>query len=73
VVIDDASHMADDQEKTFRVVKPFMAKGGIYIIEDILAIDHERKRFGSLHSNCEIIDLRHKKGRFDDVLVVYRF
>jgi hypothetical protein len=36
VVIDDASHMADDQEKTFRLLKGKMKKGGIYIIEDIL-------------------------------------
>ena len=73
VIIDDASHMADDQEKTFRLLKQTMSQGGIYIIEDILSIDQERKRFQSLHDNCEIIDLRHKKGRFDDVLVVYRF
>lgn len=73
VVIDDASHMAHDQESAFLLLKPLMAKGGMYIIEDILALEHERARFTRLHSNCEILDLRSKKGRFDDVLIVYRF
>jgi len=73
VVIDDASHMAQDQETTFKLLKPFMRPGGIYIIEDILALEPERPRFTRLHDNCQIIDLRGVKGRFDDVLIVYRF
>ena len=73
IVIDDASHMGEDQIKTFNLVKPYMKKGGVYIIEDILNIDVMRPVLLSLHSNCEIIDLRNVKGRFDDVLVVYKF
>lgn len=73
VVIDDASHMANDQQATFQMLAPKMNMGGVYIIEDILNIDAERARFQSLHSPCEIRDLRRKKGRFDDVLIVYRF
>jgi len=73
VVIDDASHMAQDQETTFKMLKLFMRPGGIYIIEDILALEPERPRFTKLHDNCQIIDLRGVKGRFDDVLIVYRF
>jgi hypothetical protein len=30
-------------------------------------------KFKSLHDNCEIMDLRHIKGRYDDVLIIYRF
>lgn len=73
IIIDDGSHMEDDQVKTFEMLKHYMKPGGLYIIEDILALDHNRKRFESLHHSCEIIDLRKNKGRFDDVLIVYRF
>lgn len=72
-VIDDASHMVSDQQATFQMLKPKMNPGGIYIIEDVLSVDAERLRFQTLHTNCEIRDLRHKKGRFDDVLIIYRF
>lgn len=73
VVIDDASHMTDDQVTTFLMLKPRMNPGGIYIIEDILNLEQSRARLGGLHSNMEIIDKRRVKGRFDDVLVVFRF
>lgn len=73
IIIDDGSHLEQDQTKTFQMLKSRMRKGGIYIIEDILNLDLSRERFMALHDNCEIIDLRHVKGRFDDVLIVYRF
>ena len=73
VVIDDGSHMEDDQVATFNLLKSKMNPGGIYVIEDILSLDTNRERFKSLHDNCETIDLRKVKGRFDDVLIVYRF
>lgn len=73
IIIDDGSHMENDQVDTFNMLKSRMNKGGIYIIEDILALDQNRKRFESLHANCEIIDLRKVKNRFDDVLIIYRF
>lgn len=72
IVIDDGSHLTDDQITTFNLLKGRMNKGGIYIIEDILALDQERRRFERLHSNCEIIDMR-SNGRFDNVLIIYRF
>lgn len=73
VIIDDGSHMEADQVNTFNMLKERMNKGGIYIIEDILNLEWSKEKFLSLHDNCEIIDLREKKGRFDDVLIVYRF
>jgi 23S rRNA U2552 (ribose-2'-O)-methylase RlmE/FtsJ len=72
IVIDDGSHMSQDQIDTFNLLKGSMNKGGIYVIEDILALDQERSKFERLHSNCEIIDMR-SNGRFDNVLIVYRF
>lgn len=68
VVIDDASHMSDDQVMTREIMRPFMAPGSIYIIEDILNLEATRH----LWQGAEILDLRGKKGRFDDVLVIYR-
>ena len=72
IIIDDGSHMEADQIKTFNLLKGKMKQGGIYIIEDILALDQNRNRFESLHDNCEIVDMRHT-GRFDNVLIIYRF
>lgn len=34
VIIDDASHMVDDQYKTFQLMYPRVKRGGVYIIED---------------------------------------
>lgn len=73
IIIDDGSHMEKDQIDTFNMLKHRMNKGGLYIIEDILSLDMNKHRFMRLHNNCEIIDLRHMKNRFDDVLIVYRF
>lgn len=73
VVIDDASHAADDQESTFRLVKPQLNPGGIYVIEDIKELDRERTRFARLHERVEVLDRRKVKGYFADVLIIYRF
>lgn len=72
IIIDDGSHMEADQIKTFNLLKSKMNPGGIYIIEDILALDQNRHKFEALHTNCEIVDMRHT-GRFDNVLIIYRF
>jgi len=72
IINDDGSHMEADQIASFNLLKGRMNPGGIYIIEDILALDQNRKRFEALHTNCEIIDMRHT-GRFDNVLIIYRF
>lgn len=73
VIIDDGSHIFDDQVNSFNILKSIVKPGGIYIIEDIVDIDNNGDIFKSLHSNCEIIDNRHIKNRNDDVLVIYRF
>lgn len=72
IIIDDGSHITNDQIATFEMLKGKMNKGGIYIIEDILAWDIEKERFKKLHSNIEIVDMRHT-GRFDNMLLIYRF
>lgn len=73
VIIDDGSHMLEDQIQTFNIFKSRMKQNGIFIIEDVCNIDSVRNVFSSLHDNIEIIDNRHIKNRHDDVLVVYKF
>lgn len=73
VIIDDGSHMTADQCATFKLLAPLMNRGGIYVIEDILNLEASLSALQALHYNMEIYDLRNQKGRFDDVLVVYRF
>lgn len=72
VVIDDASHVTADQIATFNLLKPYMKKGSVYVIEDILALDIERNKYVALHHNVEIIDMR-SNGRFDNCLIVIKF
>jgi len=73
VIIDDGSHMFNDQVDSFNLLKSFVKPGGVYIIEDVLDIENTTEKFKSLHSNCEIIDNRNLKGRYDDILIIYRF
>lgn len=73
VVIDDASHMQADQVSTFRLLKSHIKPGGLYIIEDVLNLEAALPKLKSLHSPHEVYDLRKVKGRFDDVLICYRF
>lgn len=68
VVIEDGSHMTADQIATRDLILPRMNPGGLYIIEDILNIDATKHLF----PGAEILDLRPVKGRFDDVLIIYR-
>jgi hypothetical protein len=73
IIIDDGSHFFNDQVKTFGILKNKMNSGGIYIIEDVNDIDSKKENFIELHPNIEIIDNRHIKNRFDDILIVYKF
>jgi|ERR1035437_6623989 hypothetical protein len=72
IIIDDGSHQTQDQLTTFFLFNHRMNKGGLYIIEDILALDQEREKYLALHDNVEIIDMR-DNGRFDNVLIVIQF
>lgn len=73
VIIDDGSHNIEDQITSFKILSPLVNSGGLYIIEDILNIDKDREKFYSLNESCSIIDNRRIKGRWDDILVVYKF
>lgn len=70
VVIDDGSHQLGHQIATFNLLSARMNPGGLYVIEDVL--DSHVNALCSLRS-AEVRDLRSKKNRFDDILVIYRF
>jgi cephalosporin hydroxylase len=72
-IIDDGSHLQSDQAATFRLLSPLVKKGGVYVIEDILSFDISGPALTRMHPNCEVVDLRKQKGRFDDILLIYRF
>ena len=73
IIIDDASHQLHDQINSFNLLKDKMNPGGLYIIEDVVHLNNVEAKFKEIHDNIEIIDLRKVKGRFDDVLIVYKF
>ncbi len=74
VVIEDASHALSQQLDIYRNWRTKMNPGGIYIIEDVENIDASRPSLEMIDPSktVEIIDRRHVKGRYDDVLVVIR-
>ncbi len=70
IVIDDGSHLVNDQIASFNLLYHKMNPGGMYIIEDVtdlvtllLAIDKHT-------SNYVVYDRRPIKNRFDDIMVV---
>jgi hypothetical protein len=67
-VIDDASHKLEDQLKALRWL-PKIKPGGRLIIEDIQDIDNAITAFQETGVAFNVIDLRHIKGRYDDVII----
>lgn len=70
VIIEDANHDIMQQINIFAALKPHMNAGGIYIIEDVQDIDQTRIVLTAIGG--EIIDRRHIKNRYDDVLVIIK-
>ena len=67
-IIDDASHKLEDQLKALRWL-PKIKPGGRLIIEDIQDIDKAIPAFQATGVAFNVIDLRHIKGRYDDVII----
>lgn len=74
VIIEDAQHTIDQQVAIYNNLKRRMAKGGIYIIEDVQDIDVTRSIFEKIDSKktVEVIDRRGIRGRYDDVLIIIK-
>ncbi len=72
VVIDDGSHHLKHQIKSWELFKNRLNPGGILIIEDITPEAYDYfLNLAEKTPNSKLIDLRHIKNRFDDVLFVY--
>lgn len=67
LIVDDGSHSLVDQSLGLLCLSSFLKPVGIYVIED-LQTEEAIQRFREL--SCKVIDLRHVKGRSDDLLAV---
>jgi predicted O-methyltransferase YrrM len=71
VVVDDGSHRLNDQLSSFKLLESRLNPGAIYIIEDIQN-EQEAEFLKNSIPSSEIVDLRGVKGRYDDLLLIYR-
>lgn len=78
VILEDASHEPYDQIETFRLFASSLAPGGVFIMEDVNGLHYELlvKEMGEIARShgleVEWHDLRSIKGRFDDIVGVFR-
>lgn len=72
IAIDDGSHVLSDQLLFIQLIYPQLVEGGILVVEDIQNIESQKEVFDSLNISYTIIDLRSVKGRYDDVLLVFK-
>ena len=70
IIIDDGSHIPVLTLQTWFILKDKLSPNGIYIIEDV---DLNNKEWSNkeFKETFELIDLRNKKNRHDDVLYIY--
>lgn len=78
IIIEDASHRPADQVRTLEVFAPVLKPGGAYVIEDIddQAASYVYTGVSQLAAQHGLVlewhDLRHIKGRFDDIVAILR-
>ena len=73
IIIHDGSHILEEVVDSFKELYPNLNQGGIYIIEDVQNIplwEEEIRKLLSTSDNLRCIDLRDKKGRPDDYLII---
>jgi len=71
IIIDDASHIVENQLKIVEICYPQLQPGGMLIIEDIQDVMHNKAKFDALGIPYKLYDLRLNKNRADDILIVY--
>jgi len=74
IIVEDASHKLSDSVAIYAHFIHRLNDGGLYIIEDVEDIDAARPVLDNIFKprKYEVLDLRKKKNRFDDVLIVVR-
>ena len=77
IVIDDGSHAPEDMVASFVIWSSKVKSGGLYVIEDVTedALRICRPIFELLaikeKMSFKVLDLRHIKGRFDDIMIIF--
>ena len=71
IAIDDGSHTLEDQLFFVRLMQQVVIKGGLIIVEDVQDIDNQYDEFKKLGYPFSVVDLRDKKGVYDDVIIIY--
>jgi hypothetical protein len=72
-VIDDGSHLLEDQIKSFEIFWEKLDVGGKYFIEDVngdYALEELKKYFNFLNLEYKVIDNRKLKDRYDDIMII---
>jgi len=64
IIIDDASHKLPQQISNYAALFPCLNLHGLYIIEDALPTTHQS------FPHFQMIDLRHMRRRYDNILLV---
>jgi predicted O-methyltransferase YrrM len=74
IIIEDASHDLNDSVMIYRNFFPLLNPGGIYIIEDVVDIEAAMPVLKVMTGTAQmqVLDLREKKKRWDDVMVVIK-
>jgi hypothetical protein len=74
-VVDDGSHQIEHQIQSFDILWPRIKPGGKYFIEDVNG-DEAIKQIGghltTLGIAFTLIDHRHIKGRYDDIIIMVK-
>ena len=74
IAIDDGPHTLQSQKDFIQLYMPMIRKNGILVIEDISKIEyaHELKKIIPENYISEVIDLRHVKNRYDDIMLIVK-
>jgi len=64
IIIDDASHASHDQQVALRTLFPFLAPGGVYIIEDLFFQPPDRERSDATKT-ADMLRRAEATGKFD--------
>jgi hypothetical protein len=78
IIVEDGSHLPEHQIQHFKDYSKFVNKGGLYIIEDVNQDDSDYLKTVlepiAIQNGFtfEVIDLRYLKGRFDDILFIFK-
>jgi hypothetical protein len=76
IIIDDGPHSLESQKKFIELYLSKLKSGGVMIIEDLQDISWAHELLSTVpdqfKENCEVLDLRSNKNRYDDILFIIR-